>query len=463
MRRGISLFWIGLLCAGGGNPLAAQDARTPAAAAAATDEDFHVFTDSPRLLLTKQRLRLLTRERERQSPRWQQFDELVTSGEPLPETALAQALYFRVSGNAAAGRKSVEWALDPKTAATANLRQLALVFDWCASSMSPDQQDRLAAKIEAGIGPSAADVPTQAARALAAIAIADHLKDQSEAILRPLVQDWFRGTIARQIQAGHALPREQTYALMELMHVVRDNLSIDLRESSPAYFRQLPVDHLEAFYPAPLPGPKNDFFIQAYARDGDPDLTEAALARAAGMAMVAYDTNAPETQYLQGWLMQNRFMMRDALGSLYEFLWANPYQPGLSYTLLPLVFHDVDTGHVFARSSWEEDAAWIGYFDGHLQLFRDGQLQSMRAGTALKPFRIGDAVLLSAPAASGDSTIRFEAKTEATFVMGLEPRRGYDVEIDDEELSEARTDTGGTLVLGLPPETMAGVRIKQRP
>src|ERR1700685_2965835 len=77
----------------------------------AADEDFHVFTDSPRLLLTKQRLRLLQRERERDSIRWQQFDALVSGGAPMPEAAVAQAFYYQVSGNAAAGGKAVEWAL----------------------------------------------------------------------------------------------------------------------------------------------------------------------------------------------------------------------------------------------------------------------------------------------------------------------------------------------------------------
>jgi len=31
--------------------------------------------------------------------------------------------------------------------------------------------------------------------------------------------------------------------------------------------------------------------------------------------------------------------------------------------LAPLVFHDATTGHLFARSSWDEDAIWVGYFD----------------------------------------------------------------------------------------------------
>src|SRR5580698_9780085 len=132
----------------------------------AQDEDFHVFTDSPRLLLTKPRLRLLQRERERDSMRWQQFDALVSSGAPMPASALAQALHYRVAGTTPAGRKAVEWALADKNE---DLRQLALIFDWCGPLMSSAQADRLAAKIEKGIAAAGTqDVRSQSARALAA-------------------------------------------------------------------------------------------------------------------------------------------------------------------------------------------------------------------------------------------------------------------------------------------------------
>jgi hypothetical protein len=176
--------------------------------------------------------------------------------------------------------------------------------------------------------------------------------------------------------------------------------------------------------------------------------------------MVAFDSNAVETQYLQGWLMQDRYTMRDPLGAVYEFLWANQYQPGLSYSLLPLVFHNADAGHFFARTSWDEDAAWIGFFDGHLQLFRDGKLQALGAGAV--SLRIGDAVVMRAPQASEDGMVKFKAETEATFLLGLAPNADYDVEIDDEELSDAVADLGGTLVVTLPPDTEAGVRIRKR-
>jgi hypothetical protein len=58
--------------------------------------------------------------------------------------------------------------------------------------------------------------------------------------------------------------------------------------------------------------------------------------------------------------------------------------------------------------------------------------------------------------------VRFKAETEDTFLLGLEPRAVYDIEIDDEELAEGAADAGGTLLVALPPDTEAGVRIRNR-
>src|SRR5260370_39404515 len=98
----------------------------------AADEDYHAYSDAPRLLLTRQRLRLLQRERERQSMRWQQFDALVSGGAPMPEPGFAWALYYRVTNNETVGRKAVEFALTDK----ADLRETALVFDWCGALLN---------------------------------------------------------------------------------------------------------------------------------------------------------------------------------------------------------------------------------------------------------------------------------------------------------------------------------------
>ncbi len=72
-------------------------------------------------------------------------------------------------------------------------------------------------------------------------------------------------------------------------------------------------------------------------------------------------------------------MLRGTLGAPYEFLWANPYQPGLSYYHVPLVYYNPDFGTLVVRSSWEDSAWWFGYFDGVMQLFSDGQLTVINA------------------------------------------------------------------------------------
>jgi hypothetical protein len=424
----------------------------------AQDEDYHVFSDAPRLLLTKQRLRLLQRERERQSMRWTQFEALVSGGAPMPEQGLAWALYYQVAKNQPSGRKAIDWALDE---AHTDPRQLALIFDWCAPLMTKSQADRIAGKLEKSIAAgTSGDIRKQNGRTLAAVALADRLPDQGDSVLKGIVEQWWRAGVAKN---PYSIPREQIYFLYEIMHAIRDNLKIEMRDSAVGYFKELPTDHLVGHYPSPFEAPENEFRVPIYVRDGEPDLTDAVFSRAAELAMVAYDNNAAESQYLQGWLMQDRFLMRGALGALYEFLWANPYQPGLSYFQMPLVYHDADSGHVFARSSWDENATWIGFFDGHLQLFRDGRIESLRRGATVAPVHIGDAVLMSGK----DPEFQFRGDGEALFVLGLTPHAFYDIEIDNEELAEGETDSGGTLVIALPPGAdnsppNLGVRIKKQ-
>jgi hypothetical protein len=426
-------------------------------AQAPADEDFHVYRDAPRLLLTPQRLRLVQRERERQSARWEQFDALITGGAPMAESGFALALYYQVTRQAPIAKRAIDWAL---SAEARDVRQLALVFDWCSPAMTQAQSASLAAKIQRAMAAAGNDVRGQSARAFAAIALADRLPDQGDAILRDVIQKWWRGQIVPQLLAGRpALPRDQRYPLYEMLHAVRDNLRIDLREQALGYFQDLPIAHLAGHYPAPFAAPENEFLIPAYLHDGNPDPAEATMSRAAGLAMVAYDTNALDSQLLQGWLMRDRFVMRGALGAVYEFLWANPYQPGLNYDHVPLVFHEAHTGEIFARTSWDEDATWIGYFDGRLQLFQNGRLQTLRAGVAFKPVQVGSATITSA--ASTDSG-KFRVENESLFVLGLSPRSEYAVEIDDRELELLETDAGGTLLIPTSGSADIGVRVRLR-
>jgi len=83
--------------------------------------------------------------------------------------------------------------------------------------------------------------------------------------------------------------------------------------------------------------------------------------------------------------MQDRFLLRGPLGAPYEFLWANPYQPGLSYDHAPLVDYDPAFGRLFVRSDWLDTAEWFGSFDCVMQAFRDGRVVPIDAARTPAP------------------------------------------------------------------------------
>ena len=422
---------------------AAQDLAT---------EPVTVSTEHPRLLLRPQRLRLLRRERERTSPRWEQFAALVSGNAPMPERGFALALYYQIAGDAAAGKEAIAFALG----LSADLRQQAIVYDWCQDLLNDAQRASLIAKLEKGITdpPSDAGVGTARSRALAAIALFDHVERTPQRELERVVRQWWLGHSAKALAAGQAaISRDEAYALFELLHVLRDNAVLDLREAAPQFFKDYPIEHLMSYYPAVYEGPDTNYYIGASQKGGQPDLRAAALSRAGELAMVAYDANAAPSQVLQGWLMHDKFMLRSTFGAPYEFLWANPYLPGLSYYHVPLVYHNPDFGRLFIRSSWDDGATWFGAFDGITQLFADGRLQQPGAG----PLSMEQAVVCFAK--SGDRfTVKPGEDEDAVFIVGLEPRKAYEVEIDDEEMREAQADAGGILELEVPKGKMVGIR-----
>lgn len=433
-------------------------ARAQSQPAPTEGESFKVYTDHPRLLLPANRLRLLKRERARQSLRWVQFETLMAGKAPMPEQGFASALYYKIAENREAGRQAIAWALG----SGADLRQLALVYDWCRDLLTNAQAKALAAKLQKGMASAGRDQPVAAMRSklLAAIALAGEAGFDSESQIGLIARTWWEGGIAAALKAGrNVIPREDTYALYEMLHVMRDNFNIDLRDSARAFFKTLPIYHLVSYYPATYPAPENEYRIPASKGAGEPDLYRAVLSRATELSMVSYDNNAPESQVLQGWLMHDNFLMRSTYGAPYEFFWANPYQPGLSYYLVPLVFHDDALGRLFIRSSWDESATWLGFFDGQLQLFQDGRVTILNPQLSSPPIELDPAVVLF-----GRSSQKFKIElkeAEELFVLGLKPNRLYAIEIDDEEMTEARTDPGGILTLNVPRKVTIGVRLHE--
>jgi hypothetical protein len=422
------------------------------------DGEFRVYTEHPRLILTAQRLRLLKRERERESQRWRQFELLVKGSASLPEPGFALALYYAVSGDEALGKRAVDWALG----ASSDLRQLALVYDWCQPVLTAQQSAALAAKIRRLARPPAPSDGLAHVRdfVLATMATADDAKHAEEALLAAVVHEWWRGDLARSLGSGAAAPQlSDVYPLLEILHAVRDNLKIDLRGDAPDYFAHLPDYLIAANYPAPYRAPENEFRIPMYSGDSQPDLNRAALARSAGLSMVAFDNNGLENQFLQGWLIQDRFLMTTPFGAPYEFLWANPYQPGLSYYQLPLIFHDPNSGALFVRSGWDEDADWFGLYGGEAELFHNGHptVVKLAAGSSKPaPIELGDASVIF-----GRTPFQFSIQGGTVLAIGLKPQQKYLVETDDEEMREVSTDRAGTFVLQYPAGRVAGVRVHE--
>ncbi|MFB3777473.1 MAG: hypothetical protein ACE141_07665 [Bryobacteraceae bacterium] len=422
-----------------------------------TVEDYRVYTEHPRLFLQPRKLRMLKRERERQTPRWQQFDQLIKSKAQMAEPGFALALYSQVSGETDYCFEAVR----SSQSAGTDVRQLALVFDWCQAALSPEASAEMAGRLERS-ATQAANGPGVAAlrdRVLAAIALAGHRQAFSERELQDAIEKRWQGEIVASIE-GHrdALPREETLALAEILHGVRDNLNVDLREPLTDYFRDLPALLLAGYYPRPYPAAENAYQIPAASGGGEPDLRRAALSRAGELSLVAYDSNTRESQFLQGWLMRDTFLMRGPLGVPYEFLWANPYLPGLSYHHAPLFFHDRWLGRLFVRSSWNEDATWLGYFGGELQVAGKDGVRIVTHQPASKPLRLGDVAVI---AASGATVFRLDA-TDLwhVFLLGLRRGADYEVKVGDAKPARNAADPGGILHIPLEPEPSIEIRIR---
>ncbi|HYA16693.1 MAG TPA: hypothetical protein VEF06_04465 [Bryobacteraceae bacterium] len=436
--------------------------------AQAVPDSFKVYSETPRLLLRPARLRLLQRERERRELRWDQFETLWNAGAGFPEIGWIEALRYQVADEREAGTRAVAWAAGPGD----DIRQIALIADWCAPITSKDDQSLIFGKLRKELTDNKPLKTLAEARdrVFAAIVLADAQPAASEKALQQFFEGFWMGSLIPGLRnAKTSVASQDAYPMLEIMHAVRDNLSFDLRETFPKWFEQYPLLHLMAHYPAPWPGSENEFRIPAdeTIEKRGPDVWKATLSRAAELAMIAYDTNTASSQLLQGWVTNDRFLMRGAAGIGYEFLWANPYQPGLSYHHVPLAFHDEIGGQLFVRSSWEDDAAWAGFFAGQLQLFADGSVSAIDPRLSHEPLDLESAVVFfardakrfRAPASRNDVTAESGFNI---FLVGLEPGKAYHVEVDGEEMSEERADPGGIIYLSRVPAG-AGVRLNPMP
>ncbi|MCU0247403.1 MAG: hypothetical protein MUC42_12570 [Bryobacter sp.] len=436
---------------------------------AAQEMDYQVYTESPRILLNQRRLRLLRRERERDTIRWQQFSALMAGNARMDEPGFAKALYSVVAATPAPCREAVDWAVKSASVSdAAQLREMAIVYDWCAASVPESSSGMLARRLSVVLKSRPLEPAQVRSAVFAALALADIEGEAAQAVLKHAAEAWWSKRVLPQLTA-HRMPfksREDLYAVAEFLHVMRDNFRVDLREGGSKWFEELPAMLLLSYYPQPWPAAENEYRIPAYVGKQDPSLREATFSRVTEFALVAYDGNAQPHQFLQGWLLQDRFLLRSPLGTPYEFLWANPYLPGLSFTYMPDLFHA--HGRLFTRAGWDEDAPWFGFWDGQAQFFRAGQRVQVNPGSKPAPLELGPIRVFF----TGEAT-RFERGwtppveegekpvEEAAFVLGLEPETAYDVEVDLEEIVEMRSDSGGILAFRFAPGLKAQVRLKK--
>jgi hypothetical protein len=276
---------------------------------------------APKLLITPQRLRRLQRDRERQTVRWLNFESRVESVPDSLERGFELALYYAVTHDKNRGREAIQWALAHKC----DPRQAALVLDWCGELLSETERQQLTAAM--------CDARSRN--------LAEEIRD---ALFASIARDQDANTersreLILWLQTGNFQNAEALYAACEYLFTVRTTEHVDARKDAREFFSQLPAEVLLALKPGEVERPNW-------------------ITHIAALALVSLDPNLEQSQYVQAWAMQSRQMLREGPGVAYEFLWADPYLPGVGYENLDPWVYDA-SGRLFARMSWDSNACWV--------------------------------------------------------------------------------------------------------
>jgi hypothetical protein len=326
----------------------------------------------PQLLLNAQRLRRLKRDRDRLTVRWVDFENRVKTVRDSPERGFELALYYAVTGEALRKQEALEWA----KAHPCERRQVALIRDWCGG---PAPEQTCSTQPPAG-----------------SIGIRDQVFSRLAAgeDLAPLVEMTKKSLVSSLLEGKFQDP-DELYAACEYLLAVRAAQQIDLREEAPQFFSQLPIEILLALQPAKLEHP--DW-----------------MTHIAALALVALDPNLPSSQYLQGWAMEERQMVREGPGVAYELLWADPYLPGVGYQNMDTWVYD-PTPRLFARTNWEPNSC-------HIEISAGGvQQENCPAGWQDKPATFGHLTLI--PMTAPCIELPHLANNETAILWKLKPEQ----------------------------------------
>ncbi len=370
------------------------------------------------LLLTPKLLRRLQRDRERQTVRWANFEKRVQIVPESPERGFELALYYAVTHDRSRGDEAIRWALDHKRLD----HQVALILNWVADLISPEQQQRLKNFANPHVGTGPAPVPELVLRdqLFATIAKGTGFEAaQSDSQNKLLVSD---------LRKPSAIDPQALYASVEYLMAMRSFTHSDLREVDPHFFSMLPKKVLLSLRPEQADHP--DWMVHI-----------------AALALVTLDPNLENSQFLQGWAMEDRQMLRDGPGVAYEFMWADPYLPGIAYQNMDPWIYD-PSGLLFARSNWDPNACWIQIAGGRQETENCGSsivAQPTAFGTlTLTPFTAPCAII--ATRKNRDSMILWKIKPGTQLVYENGGRRDRQ-QADAAGLWPVPNDTSGKVCL----------------
>jgi hypothetical protein len=352
----------------------------------------------PKLLLSPPRLKRLDRDRTRQTERWQNLQDRIRNEPGSSERGMELALAAKTSKDVELAGQAIQWAKQHPE----QTRQVALVVDWCGDSLTAVQREEILTSAWKAYQRRRAgeDDPVHYRDGL--MLRVERGEEFPEAEFPRDISRWWNGILPhlKSRDRNWLVDPEQLYALCEIFDIVRLNSGTDLRSDDAEMFASLPMEYLLSLHPQDVTSPSWK-------------------TRTAALALVGIDPNLAGAQYLQGWALEDPQVMRSGPGVVYEFLWANPYLPGISYYNLDPWSYDQDAALLYARTSWEADSCWIRITVGGVSE------QNCPADWKTKPFTTGRMTLVPF---SGGCVDLPKAGTEenphppATILWGLTPR-----------------------------------------
>jgi hypothetical protein len=434
--------------------------------------EYKVYTQHPRIWLEGRRLERLRKDVGRESERWRNIERLIKAEVEFPEEPLLRALLYEVAKDDKSGKKAVDWALAEASAGNfkkpAALRLGAVVFDWCHDLLDENQKRTLAQALFSAAkslsGNPAVGLPDLRAAVLALVAVGDDSESYATVIETLMKQHWEARLLPRLREGKLLTGSQDLVALGELSHVARHNFEIEIWEQASGVFRALPMRMMMGVTPQPVRTEEGIFRVPLNTPLERVAL-EGSMNRIAGMIFVAYENTQADYQFLQGWVRHDAVTLYTPLGAVYEFLWVNPYLPGLSYFSAPLVFHDEFEGRLYARAGWQDEDLWAAYIDHRLYIVSDGETHEIRIDDKQAPLIVPGAAI-----AFGRAPLDFQVtipEGQAVYVVGLEEGRTYPVRVNNSRNADQPVLKGGILVIenrinsGLP-EIDFGERLRVR-